>query len=94
MQSYFFFLNNYIKSHQFLPFLIIIIIFGNYSAGIVLNTKTQRNKAFFGLTEDTMSSKVAYKVHNVLTLKAFVATFSRLLSLYLKNSSFLCFFVF
>ena len=42
------------------------------------NTKKQRNKAFLGLTEDTMSGKAAYKVHKVFPLQAFVATFKSL----------------
>ena len=32
-----------------------------------------------GLTEDTMSGKVAYKVHKVFPLQAFVATFKSLM---------------
>ena len=41
---------------------------------------TQRHKEtkHFSLTEDTMSSKAAYKVHKVFQLQAFVATFKSL----------------
>ena len=52
----------------------------NYS--YYFNTKTRRNKAL-SLSEDTMSSKAAYKVHKVCRCKPLWRLLSRLLSLYL-----------
>ena len=48
-----------------------------YSAGIILNTNTRRNKAFFAYGR-YYEQQAAYKVHKVFPLQAFVATFKSL----------------
>ena len=49
----------------------------NYSAGIILNTKTRSNKVFLAQGR-YYEQQAAYKVHKVFPLQAFVATFKSL----------------